>query len=322
MRAMSTDVLTTTEQLEALEPEWLELWRRAPDASPFQSPAWLLPWWRHFGSHQLSMITLRENGRLSAVAPLYVLSEDDESLGMLLGTGTSDYLDVVAIGDVSPIIDEMVRLDCQMWDLQQLRPSSPLLQFVAPDGWSDTLTDQDRCPILSIGESGPHLSTHFQKKLRYYRRSLSRLGATSFETADASNVDALTEALFELHAARWQRRGMPGMLADDVIQRFHRQVIPRLLATGALRLHAMRIDARIAAVFYGFAHGGTVYYYLSGYDPELEKLSIGTVIVGHAIDEAVREGCSIFDFLRGAEEYKYAWGAADRINRRRQLSRT
>jgi CelD/BcsL family acetyltransferase involved in cellulose biosynthesis len=322
MRAMSTDVIRTTEQLEALEPEWLELWRRAPDATPFQSPAWLLPWWRHFGSHELSVITLRENGRLSGVAPLYVLREDDESLGMLLGTGTSDYLDVVAIGDISPIADEMVRLDCQTWDLQQLRPSSPLLKFTAPEGWSDTVIDQDRCPILSIGEGGPHLSTHFQKKLRYYRRSLSRLGSTSFETADASNIDALIEALFELHAARWQRRGMPGMLADDAIQRFHRQVIPRMLATGALRLHAMRIDARIVAVFYGFAHGGTEYYYLSGYDPELEKLSIGTVIVAHAIDEAVREGCATFDFLRGAEEYKYAWGATDRINRRRQLTRT
>jgi CelD/BcsL family acetyltransferase involved in cellulose biosynthesis len=322
MRAvLPTEIIRTTEQLEALEPEWLELWRRAPDATPFQSPAWLLPWWRQFGSHQLSMITLRENGRLSGAAPLYVLREDDESLGMLLGTGTSDYLDVLTTGDVSPIVDEMVRLDCRMWDLQQLRPSSPLLQFVAPDGWSDSVTDQDRCPILSIGEGSPHLSTHFQKKLRYYRRSLSRLGSTSFETADASNIDALIEALFELHAARWQVRGMPGMLADDAIQRFHRQVIPRMLATGALRLHAMRIDARIVAVFYGFAHGGTVYYYLSGYDPELEKLSIGTVIVAHAIDEAIREGCSIFDFLRGAEEYKYAWGAADRINRRRQLSR-
>src|SRR6266550_5009620 len=114
MRAvLQTEILTTAEQLEALEPEWLELWRRAPDATPFQSPAWLLPWWRHFGSHELSVITVRENGQLSGVAPLYVLREDDESLGMLLGTGTSDYLDVVATGDVSPIVDEMLGIDCQ-----------------------------------------------------------------------------------------------------------------------------------------------------------------------------------------------------------------
>src|SRR5438477_12347859 len=104
---MTVDVITTIEQLEELEPEWLELWQRAPDATPFQSPAWLLPWWAHFGSHELSVITVRENGRLSGIAPLYVLREDDESVGMLLGTGTSDYLDVVTTGSVSGIVDEM-----------------------------------------------------------------------------------------------------------------------------------------------------------------------------------------------------------------------
>jgi CelD/BcsL family acetyltransferase involved in cellulose biosynthesis len=319
---MSAALISTTGQLEALEPEWLELWQRTPDATPFQSPAWLLPWWRRFGSHELSVITLRDNGRLSGVAPLYVLREDDESLGMFLGTGTSDYLDVVANGDLSPVIDQMARLECQMWDLQQLRPSSPMLRFAAPHGWSDVVTDHDRCPVLPIGDGGPRLSTHFQKKLRYYRRSLSRLGSVTFESANASNIEPLTEALFDLHTARWQRRGMPGMLADDAIQQFHREVIPRMFASDALRMYGVRIEARIVAVFYGFAHAGTVYYYLSGYDPEMEKLSIGTVLVGHAIDEAVREGGTTFDFLRGAEEYKYAWGAVDRVNRRRQLIRT
>ena len=46
----------------------------------------------------------------------------------------------------------------------------------------------------------------------------------TFEDATAENLDTFLDALFELHAARWQQRGMPGMLADDVIQRFHREV--------------------------------------------------------------------------------------------------
>jgi CelD/BcsL family acetyltransferase involved in cellulose biosynthesis len=84
-------------------------------------------------------------------------------------------------------------------------------------------------------------------------------------------------------------------------------------------MYAMRINERIVAVFYGFAHQGTVYYYLSGFDPELDRLSIGSLLVAHAVEEAVREEATTFDFLRGAEEYKYSWGATDRINRRRQL---
>ena len=139
------------------------------------------------------------------------------------------------------------------------------------------------------------------------------------ETPTPDTLDELLTSLFDLHAARWKIRNLPGVLADETTQQFHRQVARRMLDAGMLRMYATRVGDRIAAVFYGFALHGTVYYYLSGYDPDLEKLSIGTLIVAHAIEEAVRDGATTFDFLRGAEEYKYAWGATDRMNQRRQL---
>jgi CelD/BcsL family acetyltransferase involved in cellulose biosynthesis len=304
--------------LSALAPEWLELWRRAANTTPFQSPMWLLPWWRHFGSNDLHVIAVRAGGRLEALAPLYIIREDDESLGLLLGTGISDYLDVLTTGDhATAIVGALADVDCQVWDLQQLRPSSPLLQAELPDGWSDSIEEQDPCPVMSLEED--LTSTHFRKKLRYYRRSLERMGEVSFEEVTAANLDFLLAALFELHAARWKRRGMSGMLADDVVQDFHRQVSRAMLDAGSLRMYGLRAGERLVAVFYGFASGDTVYYYLSGYDPDLEKLSPGTLIVAHAIEQAAGEGARSFDFLRGAEEYKYAWGAKDRVNRRRAL---
>jgi CelD/BcsL family acetyltransferase involved in cellulose biosynthesis len=313
---MDVELVTTAEALSALQPEWLDLWRRTPDATPFQSPMWLLPWWRHFGSDDLSVITLRRDDGLVALAPLYVVREDDESLGLLLGTGNSDYLDMLGDADV---MQSLAEIDCQMWDLQQLRPSSPLLRSAAPPGWNNEVQDHDPCFVLSLEHHAP--STHFRKKLRYYHRSLERLGALSFIDGCENNLDTLMDALFALHAARWERRGMPGMLADDVTQRFHRDAARAMLDAGTLRMYAMRVGERMVAVFYGFASQATVYYYLSGYHPDLEKLSPGTVIVAHAIEEAVREGATTFDFLRGAEEYKYAWGAKERMNSRRQLIR-
>ena len=315
---MEISLVTDADALSALAPEWLELWRRAANTTPFQSPMWLLPWWRRFGSNDLHVITVRDGGRLEALAPLYIIREDDESLGLLLGTGISDYLDVLTTGDhASAIVGALADVDCQVWDLQQLRPSSPLLQAELPGGWGESIEEQDPCPVMTLEED--LTSTHFRKKLRYYRRSLGRMGEVSFEEVTASNLDALLAALFELHAARWKRRGMTGMLADDVVQDFHRQVSRAMLDAGSLRMYGLRVGERIVAVFYGFTSGDTVYYYLSGYDPDLEKLSPGTLIVAHAIEQAAREGARAFDFLRGAEDYKYAWGAKDRVNRRRQL---
>ncbi|MEA2238045.1 MAG: hypothetical protein QOC81_2769 [Thermoanaerobaculia bacterium] len=318
---MPASVITDTDALAALEKEWRDLCDRSPDTTPFQTPMWLLPWWRAFGSDDLAVVVARNGERLEALAPLYVIRDDDESLGVFLGTGISDYLDV--IGDASLVMQEMAGINCQMWDLQQLRPSSSMLQALLPDGWSENVEDQEPCPTLTISGAGNEMenliSTHFRKKIRYYRKALARVGDVVVETPTAETLDDLLTALFDLHAARWKRRNLPGVLADETTQRFHREVARRMLKAGSLRMYATRVAGRIAAVFYGFALHGTVYYYLSGYDPDLEKLSIGTLIVAHAIEEAVREGATTFDFLRGAEEYKYAWGATDRMNRRRQL---
>ena len=324
---MAVATLRSFEELQRLEPEWRDLIRRAPQSTPFQSPEWLLPWWTHFGGQEMFAVTVRDSDRLEALAPLYVLRDDEsgESLGMLLGTGTSDYLDAVVASGGDSLFAAIAEADCQLWDLQQLRPSSPLLTSSLPDGWSDNVMDDDPCPLLSIEGAGSELehlvSTHFRKKIRYYRRALERDAEVSWVTADESNLGELMAALYDLHAARWQRRGRPGVLADDVIRSFHDQVAPRLLASGMLRMYAMRRGDRFAGVFYGFAMHDTVYYYLSGYDPELERMSIGTLLVAHAIEQAVREGAKTFDFLRGAEEYKYAWGAKDRMNSRRQIFR-
>src|SRR4029077_1648258 len=127
----------------------------------------------------LYAIELREGGKLEALAPLYILRDGDESLGMFLGSGISDYLDV--LGEES-FMEHIARADCQLWDLQQLRASSPLLNASLPDGWSDNVEDQEPCLVLKLADLS--LSTHFQKKLRYYLR---KLGDVTFEESNADN---------------------------------------------------------------------------------------------------------------------------------------
>jgi CelD/BcsL family acetyltransferase involved in cellulose biosynthesis len=55
-----------------------------------------------------------------------------------------------------------------------------------------------------------------------------------------------------------------------------------------------------------------VRYYLGGFEPAYARASVGALVVAHALAEAQRHGAREFDFLRGREPYKYAWGAQDR----------
>ena len=88
-----------------------------------------------------------------------------------------------------------------------------------------------------------------------------------------------------------------------------------------LRLYRLRIGDAVAGVYYGFQHGGNAYAYLGGFDPEMTRLSPGAQLLDYAIRAAIGEGVREFHFLRGGENYKYAWGAADRVNLARTFRR-
>jgi CelD/BcsL family acetyltransferase involved in cellulose biosynthesis len=45
------------------------------------------------------------------------------------------------------------------------------------------------------------------------------------------------------------------------------------------------------------------------------------VLVGAALEHVARDGAREVDFLRGAEDYKYRWGAIDRVQHRIRVER-
>jgi CelD/BcsL family acetyltransferase involved in cellulose biosynthesis len=79
-----------------------------------------------------------------------------------------------------------------------------------------------------------------------------------------------------------------------------------------LRLYTLTLGRRVAAAFYGFSAKGRSVYYLGGFDPEFSRYSPGTLLVAHAIGRAVTDDhAHTFDFLRGRETYKLAWGGTE-----------
>src|SRR3954465_464864 len=83
------------EALAALESEWWELWKRVPAAGPFQSPAWLLPWWHAFAPGALHLIAAWRRRRLVALAPLYLENGARGRRLLPLGISLSDYQDLL-----------------------------------------------------------------------------------------------------------------------------------------------------------------------------------------------------------------------------------
>jgi CelD/BcsL family acetyltransferase involved in cellulose biosynthesis len=330
---LEIDELTTTPSLEALRPEWSALWLRCGSAAPFQSPEWLLPWWRRFGSGLPYVLAIRRNGRLVGVVPLYSHpgAASRERTLVPIGVGVSDDLDPLFDPQFSDEAAEATLAHLaerdQLWNqcvFQQLPAGSPLLTAAPPLGLIEETTVQDACPVLRIPELVGGLSDCLpggqMKKLLSSRRRAGREGVVRIERATQAGFESLFETVLRLHSARWTARALPGVLADSAVQDFHREAAWNLLRLGALRMYLLRIGDRPVASFYGFTRGKRAAY-LGGFDPAYKQLSPGMLVVGHAIEEAIREGAEEVDFLRGREAYKYAWGAEDRLNYRRRFSK-
>ena len=216
-------------------------------------------------------------------------------------------------------------------DWPELRPAAQMRQMLersgpARAGWTCVWQPQEPCLAVALPPTWEAYVTQLGKlrrNLGYYRRLLERrYGAVELRLATSEELPKVMEALFDLHQRRWQRRQLPGHFGSPRLQAFHRQVADRFQARGWLRLYLACVEGRIIGVEYGFRFRDRYASYLGGFDPAWQHYRVGTLLIGAAIRQAIAEGCPIFDWLRGPEPHKVAWGATTAwVNARVQLRR-
>ena len=319
--------LRSTHELEALEAPLLALWESDPLATPFQHPAWLIPWWRHFSQPDLRVITLCEGGSLLAVIPLYIYREpvSGERQLLLLGAGTSDSLD----GLFSPrcttaqVLAALEAIhDDPGWDVAhftQLRPQSPLYKALRQTESAHTSSVNimpytgepcSRCPAVPIAD----LPRKVRSDILYFRNAAISRGRLELSIAGPRDWQLAFNLLVRFHTDRWQQAGESGVLADPAVLAWHREALPLLEAHGLLRLSTLRLDGQSIAVLYSLIDPPsrphrTQHFYLMGFSTAHAELHPGTLLTALAIEHAAAEGVETIDMLRGRETYKQFWHA-------------
>jgi glycosyltransferase involved in cell wall biosynthesis len=282
LRRTTSAYLTAYQRL--FEEEWRALYDKCPGATPFASPEWLSGW-------PLEFAKVRRNGELVAMAAIGAME-------------FSDYRDVLtADREAADALWEQLP-PCT---LDEIPSDSPFLEVIAADA-----EDASWCPFVRLDRL--HLPAKLEKNLRLQRHKLEEKGG-EFCLASGNETKEYLDALFSLHEERWHGSGV---LASEEIRAFHYRAAPAFARRGWLRFHGIRLEGRLRAVLYAFSRHGRVYYYLSGFDPALAEYGPGSLLIQEAMRYAMTQGDHEFDFLRGAEAYKYRWGAENRINKRVQ----
>ena len=332
----------STETFTALRQAWDSLVERCTPATLFQTWEWNDAWWQAFGAgKQLRLLQVHDRGELVGLAPLCVSCYPGTPLRRLrfLGTGVSDYLDLLACDDRGPEVCSVIlqylagSSAYDLIDWQELRPSAVLRETVhrhpevVPPAYQVAWRDQELCVAWRCPRHGSTMSRNLGRP-----RGGSSAIISVCSTGDGSKMDlrlakpeelsGVMTALIDLHGQQWRTRGLPGHLVSRQAHAFHRRVAEHLEARGWLRLHMAALEGRVVAVEYAFCFRQRYYLYLAGLDPEWYPYRLGTVLTGEAIRQAMAEGCVAVDFLRGNEAYKRAWRPTEaRLNRRLVLVR-
>ena len=327
---IDTVVMRGISELRTIEQAWWLLWERCSRRTPFQSPGWLLPWYRAFRPGEPVAFAFWQAGRLVGIAPFYAKHETYGFHLQPFGTPVSDFLDILAEpGWEDRVVEAFaVALAAETgWStvtFDELAPDATALRLKTLHACTAFEQIASTCPVLTLERKVPvesNLPPHMRRNLRKAHHRAARRGEVRFILADEGTAQCTFDRLVDLHAARWRARDQAGVLAGERIRQFHADVINVLYPKGVARVYELRIAGQTAAAYYGFQDSGRAYAYLSAFDLRFARESPGSLLLGHVIADSIGADVREFHFLRGSETYKYAWGADDRHNHRRQFVR-
>lgn len=337
-------VIETTSAFEALEGDWRDLYRDAPQATPFQSFGWLFSWWRNYAEEDASLalklieLRERESDLLVGLAPL-VIERAAPSLRILklLGSGVTDYGDLlVRQGREREVFDAFAEEITALpgWnvaDLRQLRPGSPVFGAIERLKLPRTVLVEDGYPTIEASSWEEAIKPVSGNLRSMARRSVRRLAAEGIECVPVVKgtspemVEAAARRFVALHREYWRDRGIsPEHLKD----RFERHLVSAALGMvpeGSMQIREfIKGEEGVVASQVLVLREGYVGHLLSGARPEvMRKYQISSVFVydGFAAAETLG-GARVFDFLRGEEPYKLRWTGTVRPGRRVVLARS
>ncbi|AIS51433.1 cellulose biosynthesis protein CelD [Thermoanaerobacter kivui] len=325
------NVITGVSELLDIEDIWHEL-ETVSDIYPFNTFEWVLNWWKYFGyGKKLWILVIYEESTPIGIAPFMITYFEKGLLAKrikFIGSNNSDYLDfIVRRGYENQFYTSLVsflerHIDAfTVLDLEHIPEKSEFFPFIMGSNLYYDYDVEDICPYVELPQSWEEylnsLEGKFRRNLNYETRRFFKEYDGMFSCVkDIDGLDEAMDNLIVLHQRRWRERHMPGAFYSKRMREFHKDVARAMLLKGALSLFELKDGRKTVASLLSYHVGGKRYYYISGYDLDYSKRSVGTITLGLAIKQSIEEGDSVFDFLRGDERYKKNWNSLKKKNMR------
>jgi CelD/BcsL family acetyltransferase involved in cellulose biosynthesis len=286
----------------------------------FVLPCWLEVWWRVFGSGaELYLCVIKQKETVIGIAPLLLKEGKASFIG---SADICDYLDFV----VAPkreqdffdlLLDSLKQKGIGHLDLDCLRPDSStvthLVTIARNRGHAVSCHPDDVSLELDLPATWQQYLAILTAKQRHeIKRKLKRLweaGDVDYRVVEDSEAVPYIIDIF-LKLFRDSREDKATFMTAQR-ESFFRSAAKTMAEAGLLRLGILELNASPAAAILYLDFNDKVYLYNSGYDPQYSFLSVGLLSKVLCIKDSIQRGKKIFDFLKGAEAYKYRLGGKE-----------
>ena len=328
MPDLQVKTIRSMAEFEAISQEWTELLNSSAAPSFFLTWEWLYSWAKTVLSDSTDLFVLvgYENNGLMFVAPLYIKRSKTYFLTnrelRFLGTPEtgSDYLDVItkkgceqkAAEAVYNYLHSSFRAEWSQINFTDIRADSLfLLHFInriEKDGKYYAFNRLSYCPVLELPQSEEQLyaglSKGWRKKIKQDMRVLSRDYAIDHQTYAGPDAEQYLDVFFQHYQEHtdWTAKILKPVLGTFINQNQH---------PASVQLDFLYVDGTLRAALLHLTHKKTLAMFLMTVDKKFNpKISVGNVLVGRSILNAMRSGYAYYDFLKGDERYKFHWASA------------
>lgn len=233
-----------------------------------------------------------------------------------------DYVDfVVAPGEgdnfFNILIDYLKKKGIRRLNLGLLRPDSTVFTHLAP--LAKKRKHEVVCEVedvsleMDLPDSWEGYLGMLKGKQRHeVRRKLKRFsekGRAEYRVIEDKAEVPDTMDLF-LKFFR-QSRGDKESFLTPKREAFFRALSERMAQEHLLRIGVLTLEGKAVAAIMYFEYNDIVYLYNSGYDPQYGSMGVGLISKIMCIKESAERGKKKFNFLKGAEVYKYRLGGKE-----------
>ncbi|MFC1962006.1 GNAT family N-acetyltransferase [Chloroflexota bacterium] len=308
----------TQESFDSLTALWKSPQSKLRWSSVFVLPPWLKTWWQSFQpAADLLLLSVREGKDILGIAPLMREKNQASFVG---DTDVCDYMDFIITPGretefCTVILDELNQRGITNLTLEHLRPDASVMGTLVPLSrqrqYQVQCQEDDVSLEVNLPDSWDNYLDLLDKKQRHeVRRKLRRLweaGDVSYrcEEKDSGDIDPGMDTFLQLFARSEEEKAGFMTPTREV---FFREMARVMAEQKMLRLGTLEIDDKVTAMILGFAYDQTFYLYNSAYNPDYRHLSVGIFSKALCIKENIKRGMKKWDFLKGAEVYKYHLG--------------